>query len=255
MLLKRKQMVRNFAILMYLPVMLLVIRFAPFDGNGLWEFIDYMSAEMEDPLHFVWSDHTASAVLISSMVYIVVVFLVITSMKNTRIGEEHGSARWMDPKSMGRRLRTKRTMQELIHYETKEERIRRGQNDLIYTKNVRVALDSAACDNINAVIIGGAGRMKSRGFIIPNIMQMNCNPVVTDPKGEILRKVGGLLTQNGYDVRVLDLVEHFRSHGYNPFPYFRTDDDILLFVNNMWGAMEDKTAAKGNRSGMIRRRI
>ncbi len=44
---------------------------------------------------------------------------------------------------------------------------------------------------------------------------------------------------------MLDLVEHFRSHGYNPFPYFRSDDDILLFVNNMWGAMEDKTATKG----------
>ena len=54
-----------------------------------------------------------------------------------------------------------------------------------------------------------------------------------------------MLKENGYDVRVLDLVEHVKSHGYNPFRYFRSDDDILLFVNNMWAAMDDKTATKG----------
>ena len=48
----------------------------------------------------------------------------------------------------------------------------------------------------------------------------------------------------GYDIRVLDLKNHNKSHGYNPFMYFRNDDDVLLFVNNMWAAMEDKAATK-----------
>ena len=236
---------RWFAFMMYPFLLLLVIRFAPFEGKGLWEFIEYMSAEMENPLHFRWSSHIPKAVFIFTIIYVVVVFIAISSMKNTRYGEEHGSAKWEDAKAMGRRLRTKRPIAEYVRKETKEEKIERGRNDLIFTQNVRVALDSRECQNINTIIIGGAGRWKSRGFIIPNIMQMNSNYICTDPKGEIARKVGGLLKENGYDVRVLDLIEHFRSHGYNPFPYFRSDDDILLFVNNMWGAMEDKTATKG----------
>ena len=232
MLLKRKQMVRTFALIMYPAVLLLVIRFAPFPGGSLWDFMEYVSAEMDHPMRFSWSSHTLPAIFITSGVYVAVFFLIITSMKNTRYGEEHGSAKWMDAKMLGRRLREHGM--DIESY----------RKNIILTQNVFVSMDSE-CDNINTMIIGGAGRLKSRGFIIPNIMQMNCNPVVTDPKGEILRKVGGLLKAKGYDVRVLDLVEHFRSHGYNPFPYFRSDEDVFLFVNNMWGAMEDKTASKG----------
>ena len=237
MLLKRKQMMKSFAIMMYPAFLVLVIRFAPFHGKNLWEFIEYVNREMERPMDFRWDTNTIPVVLTFTAVYVIVFFLIITSLKNTRYGEEHGSAKWLDATSLGRRLRAGRIRGE----NNKEDRYRRN---ILFTEKVLVSMNSS-CDNINTLILGGAGRMKSRSFIIPNIMQMNCNPVVTDPKGEILRKVGGLLRDNGYDVRVLDLVEHFRSHGYNPFPYFRSDDDILLFVNNMWDAMEDKTAAKG----------
>ena len=72
------------------------------------------------------------------------------------------------------------------------------------------------------------GRITCKGKGVPNV-------VVSD--GYELTKTNQAgyyelrsLKQNGYDVRVLDLVEHFRSHGYNPFHYFRSDDDILLFV-------------------------
>lgn len=118
-------------------------------------------------------------------------------------------------------------------------------NNTLYTANVRVGMASRA-KNINCMIVGGAGTGKSRGFIIPNLIQMNCNPVITDPKGEILKMTGQLLKDNGYEIRVLDLIHHQKSHGYNPFAYFRNDDDILKFVNNMWDAMEDKEAQKGD---------
>lgn len=236
MLLKRKQMMKTFAVVMYPFLMLMVIRFAPFPGGSLLDFFNYVSDEMEAPFRFSWSEHTIPALLIMTVLYITVFFLIITSMKNTRYGEEHGSARWMDAAKLGRKLKAaKRNIRD---------KIVRFRNNILFSDKVHVSMN-ANCDNINTLIIGGAGRLKSRGFIMPNIMQMNCNPVVTDPKGELLRKLGRLLIQNGYDVRVLDLVEHFRSHGYNPFSYFRSDDDILLFVNNMWNAMSDKTAQKG----------
>ncbi len=90
MLLKRKQMVRTFALIMYPAVLLLVIRFAPFPGGSLWDFMEYVSAEMDHPMRFSWSSHTLPAILIASVIYVAVFFLIITSMKNTRYGEEHG---------------------------------------------------------------------------------------------------------------------------------------------------------------------
>ena len=106
MLLKRKQMMKTFAVVMYPFLMLMVIRFAPFPGGSLLDFFNYVSDEMEAPFQFSWSEHTIPALLIMTVLYITVFFLIITSMKNTRYGEEHGSARWMDAAKLGRKLKT-----------------------------------------------------------------------------------------------------------------------------------------------------
>ena len=266
---ERKRMLKCLAFVMYPILLVPVIRFSSFKGSSLLKLIDYMEDEMEKrPLHFEFSGQTVLVVIIYTLIYVSVFFLIITSLKNTMPGEEHDSAKWANAKKVGRMLRTKKsrkykkykkrkkiekknamTSREMLNNkedkpESKKTEMARFQNDIIFTRNVRVSMDSN-CDNINTLVLGGAGRMKTRGFIIPNIIQMNCNPVTTDPKGEILKKTGRLLKENGYDVRVLDLVEHVKSHGYNPFRYFRSDDDILLFVNNMWAAMDDKTATKG----------
>ena len=268
MLLQRKRMMTILSMSMYPVLLLLMMRLSSFPGGNLVKFIDFISEDVSvHPLRISWNRHTLPVCFIFTVAYVVIWFLIITSLKNTRFGEEHGSAKWVSADTLGRKLKARRSRSDRkerkkrLHeirerYLLRNERIkalkeekRRSRNDLyrqniLFSDKVRVAMDTK-CENINTLILGGAGRMKSRGFIMPNIMQMNSNIVCTDPKGEILKKTGHLLKKNGYDVRVLDLVEHFRSHGYNPFPYFRSDDDILLFVNNMWGAMEDKTATKG----------
>ncbi len=268
MLLQRKRMMIVLAGIMYPMLLLLMIRLSAFPGGNLVAFIDYISDEVSvHPFRFSWNRHTLPVCMIFTIAYLVIWFVIITSLKNTRYGEEHGSAKWVSAGSLGRKLKAcwsreeRKAMRQSRkdireRYELRKERRKaltaqkQKYRDELYRQNilfsdkVRCAMDTK-CENINTLILGGAGRMKSRGFMIPNIMQMNCNIVSTDPKGELLKKTGHLLKKNGYDVRVLDLVEHFRSHGYNPFPYFRSDDDILLFVNNMWGAMEDKSATKG----------
>lgn len=55
--------------------------------------------------------------------------------------------------------------------------------------------------------------------------------VILDPKGEIVRDIGGLLEKKGYEVRVLDLINMNRSHCYNPFVYLRNDNDKRLVTN------------------------
>ena len=117
------------------------------------------------------------------------------------------------------------------------------RKNVIYSDRIWVAMGTRQM-NINTLILGGSGTGKTRGFIIPNIMQLNSSFICTDPKGEILTKTGKLLQMSGYDIRVLDLKNHNKSHGYNPFVYFRDDDDVLLFVNNLWASMDDKTAMK-----------
>ena len=52
-------------------------------------------------------------------------------------------------------------------------------------------------------------------------------------KGEILRDTGYLLEKEGYDIKVLDLINMEKSHGYNPFHYIRNDNDILKLITNL----------------------
>ena len=54
-----------------------------------------------------------------------------------------------------------------------------------------------------------------------------------DTKGELLRKTGGLLEREGYEVRVFDLINPETSFCYNPFAYVRDDKDVLKLINNL----------------------
>lgn len=64
-------------------------------------------------------------------------------------------------------------------------------------------------------------------------MQCTSSYVILDPKGEIVRDTGYLLEKNGYEVRVLDLINMEKSHCYNPFVYIKTDNDVQKLVTNL----------------------
>ena len=87
--------------------------------------------------------------------------------------------------------------------------------------------------NKNILVIGGSGAAKTRSFVLPNILTANTNYVITDPKSEVLLATGGYLKEQGYDVRVLNLVNLEQSDGYNPFRYLRDEKDVLKLVNNL----------------------
>ena len=109
--------------------------------------------------------------------------------------------------------------------------------------HVRLGLDTHKHRrSLNVLVIGGSGAGKSRSYVKPNILEANTNYVVTDPKSEVLLATGGWLEQNGYDIRVLNLVNLEESDGYNPFRYIRDEKDALRLVNNLIQA----TTPKGN---------
>lgn len=75
-------------------------------------------------------------------------------------------------------------------------------------------------------------------------MQANTSFIILDPKGELLRDTGHLLERQGYDIKVLDLINMEKSDCYNPFKYIHGDNDIQRLVTNIF----KNTTPKGSQS-------
>ena len=87
--------------------------------------------------------------------------------------------------------------------------------------------------NLHTVVIGGSGAGKTRYYAKPNIMQCNTSYVVLDPKGEIIKSVGYMLEDEGYEIKVIDLIDMSKSLEYNPFHYIQSDKDVLKLITNL----------------------
>ena len=161
-------------------------------------------------------------------VYGFALLIYLSNDRNYRRREEHGSAKWGVPERVNKKYA------EPVKTENK-----------ILTQNVSIGFDGRKHRrNLNTLVIGGTGAGKTRFFAKPNIMNTNTSYVVLDPKGELLASTGKLLEQNGYDIRVLDLVNPERSHCYNPFVYLRNDNDIQRLVTNLF----KNTTPKGSQT-------
>lgn len=100
------------------------------------------------------------------------------------------------------------------------------------SQNVALSMNTRkTMRNNNVLIIGGSGAGKTRFFVKPNILQTNCNMVITDPSGELLESCGTYLQEEGYTVKVFNLVEMSKSNCYNPFHYIRDDQGVIMMIN------------------------
>lgn len=92
--------------------------------------------------------------------------------------------------------------------------------------------------NNNDLIIGPSGAGKTRGYVIPNILQCSGSMVVTDTKGALCAELGPVLKKEGYQVVELNLADCRKSPwGYNPLAYIRSgyrgrpsEQDILTLA-------------------------
>lgn len=164
--------------------------------------------------------------------------LKYTSKKRLhRKGEEHGSARWATD-AEAKKLADKK-------------KVKKGEidNNILLTQEVRMSLNTRQHrENLNVLVIGGSGSGKSRFYVKPNIMQLNTSYVVTDPKGELLRSTGKLLEDNGYKIRVFNLIDMRNSHNYNPFAYVydrKTGELNKSYVIKMVNVLMKNTKQEG----------
>ncbi len=81
--------------------------------------------------------------------------------------------------------------------------------------------------NNNVLVVGGSGSGKTTGVVIPNIKQACGSYIITDPKGNLHRKLGGFLKSKGYNVLKLDLSEPSGDTGYNFIDYIETEQDVI----------------------------
>lgn len=87
--------------------------------------------------------------------------------------------------------------------------------------------------NVNVLVVGGSGSGKSASYSIPNAYQMLGSYVFTDPKGELYDKTAGYLKQNGYDIKVLNLVNPANSDGYNPLMHITSEVDVDVIAHTI----------------------
>ena len=197
-----------------IPVVWLALLLAQSLGGGLPGLLRNLTSALEQPTNIIWTDKSLPTILICLAAYGMAVLLYRTNQGRTRGGEEHGSAAWATPASVNAQF---------------------AQKDSIpLTQHVRLGMDTHKHRrSLNVLVIGGSGAAKTRSFVLPNILTANTNYVITDPKSEVLLATGGYLKEQGYDVRVLNLVNLEQSDGYNPFRYLRDEKDVLKLVNNL----------------------
>ncbi len=212
-----------------IPVVWLGLLIAPSVKGGLPEILTSLMNAMNDPFHIELCEDSVKAVLVLLLCYGMGVGIYFSTRRNYRRREEHGSAKWGTASAVNKKYAQQP----------------KSENKLL-TQNVAIGLNAKKHRrNLNTLVIGGSGAGKTRFFCKPNLMQCCRNSYfVLDPKGEIVRDVGELLSQKEYEVRVLDLISMEKSHCYNPFVYLQSDNDIQRLVTNLFKA----TTPKGSQS-------
>lgn len=160
--------------------------------------------------------HFTSFSILTGLVGVVIALMAFLRVSDTgvyRHGEEQGSARFA-------------TVKELLSFRDKEP-----ENNMIFTKNGQMGLFNKRLPypkqlNKNSLVVGIPGDGKTFTYVKPNIMQENSSFVITDPKGLLVREVGSMLENDGYTIKVFDLVNLTNSDTFNVFNYMKSELDI-----------------------------
>lgn len=194
-------------------------------GENIFALLERISTMVRRPDLLRWTAYTPRFLLVFLLLYGGGVLLYYADHENRRPGEEYGSAKWGSACELNKQYADPN-----------------GKN-VILTKRVSIGLDGYKHRrNLNILVVGGSGSGKTRFFCKPGIMSVNCSYLIIDPKGEMLRSTGYLLKDEGYDIKVFDLIHPRQSDGYNPFTYIRDDPDVLKLMDNL---VKNTTPPKG----------
>ena len=223
-----RKVIRILCFLGIIPVVWLALLMSPAVSGGLPQIILQFPEAMNHPFDIRLCEDSLRTVLVFLSLYALALAIGFSNQRTYRRGEEHGSAKWGDVHEIDKRYRDKDPF-----------------NNKPMTMHVQISLNPTQhYRNLLTTVVGGAGSGKSTRFAMQNLMQCNSSFVVLDPKGELLRTTGGLLEKQGYEIRVLDLLNMEKSHCFNPFVYIHSEADAQKMVTNFFKA----TTPKGGQS-------
>lgn len=151
-----------------IPVIWIALLFAPYLDDGLIGLIKNAGAAFANPFHIMLCRDSLRAVLIFLLIYGLVLAVFLSSDRNYRRREEHGSAQWGSPREISRKYANKA-----------------APENKILTQTVAIGLDGRKHRrNLNILCCGGSGAGKTRFFAKPNVMNANTSFVCLDPNGK-----------------------------------------------------------------------
>lgn len=245
----------------------------------------------ERPGNIKFNEYTAKILFVSVTMTLVVIAYILSTKKKYISGKEYGSSEWGEPSqliSLGWKkakntliIQANKALKEskqllkkddtLTSFE-KSRLIQKKENstrnkiknynltvnentEIILAQNVKFSIFNQEI-NCNVLIYGGSGAGKSRGIVMPNIMNLagTCSFVITDPKGEIYQKAKYFLKNiMGYKVRCINLFEKVKSAHYNPLHYIHIDrenydwqEDVLTLIDTMIINLDGGEGRKGS---------
>lgn len=200
------------------------------DGMNLFQFMAVFPDAMNKPFALRWTPYTVKFILGALVIYAGAISVYYSSRMNRRPGEEHGSARWGSVRELNKK------------YSDKDP-----ARNVILTKHLCMSLNGRQhMRNLLQIVVGGSGAGKTRFVVKPNLLLANASFICTDPKGELVRAVAPFLLQQGYIVKVFDLIEPSHSDSYNPFRYIRKDSDVFRLINNFIQNTTPKNASQND---------
>ena len=218
-----KKIAKVFYIIGIVPIIWTALLVAPYINNGIIGVLKNSGNIFSKPFNISITENSIKTVLIFLLIYILAILVYESTRKNYRRREENGSAKWGDAKELNKKYKQPNNYNKIL------------------TKNVSIGLNGKKHRrNVNVLVIGGSGAGKTFSYCKPNVMQCATSYVVLDPKGEILRDTGYLLEKNGYEVKVLDLINMEKSHCYNPFVYLKDDNDVQKLSTNLFKSTTPK---------------
>ena len=150
------------------PVIWTALLIAPAAGGGLIGAAKELGARMGRPFHIEICGDSLRTVLLFLFAYALVIAVTLSSERNYRRREEHGSARW------GNKARINRKYADP-----------NGADNKILLQHVAIGMDTRKHRrNLNVLVCGGSGSGKTRYYAKPNIMNANCSQIILDPKRE-----------------------------------------------------------------------
>ena len=218
-----KKVAKIFYIIGIIPIIWISLLIAPYIDGGLVNIIKNGSLAFSNPFKIIFTGNSLKTVFIFWLIYILCILLYESTRKNYRRREENGSAKWGDAGKINKKYKQPNNYNKIL------------------TKNVSIGLNGKKHRrNVNVLVIGGSGAGKTFSYCKPNVMQCSSSYVILDPKGEILRDTGYLLEKNGYEIKILDLINMEKSHCYNPFVYIKNDNDVQKLATNLFKSTTPK---------------